>query len=242
MNRNVVLCLEDSELPELAPDESRLVVAANGSFSERRTPMYTTSARLLGPPPGLAEHYQYCRLACGKINRTMHAAMLAFFLAAHRLHGGEAALVLLYHVERKAFRWHCPDQTVEVYQSNGKWWAADTVRFEHPYTLADGYVIFGDAHLHPGSPHPSAIDTGDDQDGLHIIVGDMDRQPRYHVDFVMDGVRFGVKDALIFEDPACGPAAQAPRAWLDRIRVVAYQPQWTAAPKQPVAPQTWPLA
>ena len=76
-------------------------MAANGPFLERCGPGFATSTRIVGDVPGLAEHFQYCRLTCGKLNRTMHAAMLAFFLHAHRMHGGEAALVLLYHTVRR---------------------------------------------------------------------------------------------------------------------------------------------
>lgn len=233
MKIDICLKHEEAELPELPIGEHRYVLASNGAYLERRTPMFTTSARVKGDVPGLAEHYQYCLLACGKINRAMHGAMLAFFAHAHRLHGGEAALILLYDVDRRRFRWFCPEQTVEMYQSGGRWWACDTIRFEHPLDLPDGYVLFGDAHLHPGSPYPSAVDAGDDQDGLHIIVGRVGAQTRYHVDFVMDGVRFAVRESLIFEDPECQPWSHAPEGWLQRIRLVAYPPHntWTADAK-----------
>jgi hypothetical protein len=217
------LCLrrEDDELPELALDASRYVVAGNGTFLERRTSMFVTSTRVSGTVPGLAEHFSSCHLACGKINRVMHGAMLGFFRQAHRLHGGEAALVLLYHVERQRFRWHCPEQTVELYQSGDRWWASDLIEFRHPQILPDGYLIFGDAHLHPGVAYPSSTDVDDDQDGLHIIVGNLRGQPHYHIDFVMDGTRFGVRENLVFEDPDCQPCLRPPRRWLDQIRVVA---------------------
>jgi hypothetical protein len=224
MKIDICLKTESQELPDLPLDARRFVIAANGTYLERRTSMFRTSTRVVGDVPGLSEHYQYCRLTCGKINRTMQGAMLAFFQYAHRLHGGEAALVLLYHTARQTFRWFCPDQSVEVYQSGGRWWAHDTVQFDNPVLLPEGYVLFGDAHLHPGLPYPSAIDAKDDQDGLHIIVGAIQGQPRYHIDFVMDGVRFGVRESLIFEDPDCRPLPQPPQAWLRRVHIVTYKP------------------
>ena len=43
------------------------------------------------------------------------------------------------------------------------WRAEDTISFQNPFDLPEGYVYFGDAHLHPGSAHPSALDVDDDQ-------------------------------------------------------------------------------
>jgi hypothetical protein len=205
------------------------VVAANGTFLERRTPMFATSTRLVGEVPGLAEHASYCHLACGRINRVMHGAMLAFFQHAHRLHGGEAALLLLYNVARRFFRWYCPEQTVDVYVSDDRCWPSDLIEFHHPHMLPDGYVIFGDAHLHPGAAYPSVVDMLDDQDGLHIIVGNIDRTPRYHVDFVMDGARFAVPENVIFDEPDCEPWSRPPKSWLDRIHVVAKRSAWSTS-------------
>lgn len=116
------------------------------------------------------------------------------------------------------------------YQSGNRWWASDLIVFQHPSTLPDGYLIFGDAHLHPGTPHPSSIDVDDDQDGLHIIVGNLPGEPHYHIDFVMDGTRFGVREELIFEDPRCQPCRRAPRGWLDQIRLVAQTAGSSTAP------------
>ena len=231
MKTDLLLRTEDAELPELPEDATRYVVAANGTFCERRTSMFATSTRIVGPPPRLGEHYQYCRLTCGKINRTLHAAMLAFFLHANRLHGGEAALVLLYDLPRRMFRWYCPRQTVEIITNGSQCWTTDQIEFHEPVAPPEGCVTFGDAHLHPGPPHPSDIDARDDQDGLHIIVGNIEREMKYHIDFVMDGVRFGVRESQIFDDPACRPCARPPRGWLEQVFITTKQ--------VPPPKQTW---
>ena len=80
MKTDLWLKMEEQELPALAECNTRCVMAANGPFLERCGPGFATSTRIVGDVPGLAEHFQYCRLTCGKLNRTMHAAMLAFFL------------------------------------------------------------------------------------------------------------------------------------------------------------------
>jgi hypothetical protein len=198
-----------------------LIVAANGLFLERRTSMFTTCARVLERNLGLDDHAESCRLHSPRLPRVMHRSMLAFFRAAHARHGGEAALVLLYHWERRVYRWFCPEQTVETFYSpyRQSWVAGDTIRFEHPLSLPDGFVHFGDAHLHPGSPTPSALDVLDDQDGLHIIVGDLQTGPRYNVEFVVDRRRFGIEPAAFFADVDCAPFSWVPRSWMKQLRI-----------------------
>ncbi len=223
---------EDRELPPLDEGQTRLVVAAGGVYRERRTQIFTSSARVEGAGLELADHYQYCRLHCGKLNRAMHRAMLSFFQHAHALHNGEAALVLLYDPERSRFHWHCPRQTIEMHWSYGRWWTSDHIRFDNPAVLPDGYLHFGDAHLHNGSVAPSMTDLNDDQDGLHIIAADVDKEPRYHIDFVVDGRRFHVAPNVIFEDPDCLPLSHAPRSWLLQIQVRRYVPYSWSTPRR----------
>lgn len=206
-------------LPEPSGDETRYILADNGIFLERRSPMFVTSIRVSHFDLDLEVHDEFCQLTCGKIPHVMHRAMLGFFKYAHEVHGGEAALVLLYHPERKKFRWHCPEQIVEVYKTRSGWATTHCIEFRNPVNLPDGYVHFGDAHLHVGGPTPSAMDVRDDQDGLHIIVGTIRSAPTYHVVFVMDGVRFRMAPEAIFEVPNCQPCARPPRRWLRQVRL-----------------------
>jgi hypothetical protein len=204
-----------------APDGSpaRCIVADNGIFLERRSPMYSTCARIDMRALNLAIHDEYCHLMTGRIPRVVHRAMLAFFKCAHALHDGEAALVLLYHPLRRIYRWHCPLQVIDQYRSSSGWYAGDLIEFQNPLVLPEGYVNFGDAHLHFGSPTPSKIDVCDDQDGLHIIVGNIRSDPTYHITFVMDGARFQFAADAIFDDPKCRPFRRPPRTWLGQVRV-----------------------
>lgn len=214
----VVMKREGVSLPHSDAD-ARYVVADNAVFLERSTEMFESSIRIPRSKLGLDVHDQYCRLKCAKIPRVMVRAMLGFFKYAHEVHGGEVALILLYHPQRRVYRWHCPVQTVEVRQTSVGLYTCDYIEFDHPFDLPDGFLHFGDAHLHPGSPQPSAVDIHDDQDGLHIIVGDILKKPRYHIDFVVDQTRFGVSPKLILEDPWCEPIARPPKRWLRQIRI-----------------------
>lgn len=223
MSLPILLKQETTSLPRLPTNAARLVLARNGMFLERRGPMFLTSTRIHAPDLGLDDHAQYCLLSCGALPSELHRAMLSFFLHAHRIHGGEAALVLLFHPEQRTYLWHCPPQTVDLHQDRDGWYAEDIIEFENPLDLPDGYVHLGDAHLHPGAPHPSAMDRHDDQDGLHIIVGNITRTPQYHIDFVMDGVRFPVPPAQFFADPATVPDTFAPDLWMEQIRIRAHR-------------------
>jgi hypothetical protein len=206
-------------LPSLPKGESRLIVAQNGMFCERSGPFYKSCTSIEQTALPLESHDEYCTLTCGRIPRVMHRAMLGFFREAHQIHGGEAALVLLYHLQDGRFRWHCPPQTVEVTWSLGRWVVSDSIEFQNPLSLPPGWIHLGDAHLHPGAAYPSAIDVLDDQDGLHIIVGNVLTRPTYHVDFVMDGRRFSLTPSQIFDDPDAKPFARAPHDWLQTIKL-----------------------
>jgi hypothetical protein len=110
-------------------------------------------------------------------------------------------------------------QIVDVFKTAKGWAVGDTIEFQNPLALPEGYLHVGDAHLHPGAPTPSTLDVQDDQDGLHIIVGNIRTAPRYHAVFVMDRVRFTVPPEAIFEDLHCRAFAQAPKRWLRQIRL-----------------------
>lgn len=227
------LKLPGADLPGLDEDGMRIVVAEDGHYLERRTPMFATCTRATGRLIGLAPHEESCTLFTGKVPRLMVRAMLAYFRDAYRIHEGEAALVLLYHPERGTFRWVCPDQTVEVSKTWRGMVASDFIRYDMPLEVPDGYVIFGDAHSHADMPaRPSGTDKDDEEfkDGLHIIVGRIDRVPQhqYHVDFVMDGQRFNLPPESVLEDGGCVPLAKSPKSWLGKIRLKtrASRPTW----------------
>jgi hypothetical protein len=146
--------------------------------------------------------------------------MLGFFRSAYQKHGGEAALVLLYHPELRRYRWWCPPQKVSMHWCWNRYEAGDWVQFDPPLELPQGYIHFGDAHSHQGSPIPSHIDRDDEQyqDGLHLIVGNIARdQPTWHIDFCIDGQRFTLEPPLLIEELPPPPYLTPPAGWMERI-------------------------
>jgi hypothetical protein len=218
-------------LPELDAGQMRLVVAQEGVYLERRNEMFSSTTTYQGPLLGLESHRRRCVLHCGKIPAPMIRDMLGFFWTAQEVHGGEAALVLLYHPQKRRFRWYCPKQTVEIFLSCGRWRAVDSIRFENPLQLPDGFVRFGDAHSHPhiskGSPSYADVEDEVHNDGLHIIVSDLVDGPSYHIDFVVDGQRFRVAPEIILADTLSPPYPPPPKSWLRRVRLVK-QSGWSS--------------
>ena len=220
MNIPTYLNQRNVDLPAADGTPARCIVAENGIFFERRSPMYSTCARVDMRDLNLALHDEYCHLMTGRIPRVMHRAMLSFFKCARTpCTMAKQRLVLLYHPQRRIYRWHCPPQVIEHYWSYSGWSAGDLIEFQNPLVLPNGYLNFGDAHLHFGSPTPSKTDVRDDQDGLHIIVGNIKSEPTYHITFVMDGARFQFAADAIFDDPKCRPFCRPPRTWLGQICV-----------------------
>lgn len=218
------------DLPPLELNSVRYVVAHEGTYLERRTSAYSSSVRVVGSISGLESHQQQCMLHTPPIPLKMLQQMIGFFQYAQRFHGGEAALILLYHPQKKHFRWYCPLQTVEVQNWYGGWYASDSVEFANPIDLPEGHVAFGDAHSHLGPPVASDTDRNDEefQDGLHIIAGYISsRRPEIYVVFGIDGQRFKVLPEDILATDPTPPFPHPPRSWVARLHVIEKKP-WYA--------------
>jgi hypothetical protein len=215
------------QLPPIDEVALRYLVARDGLYLERRTTLFHSSVRV-EPPIPLPQHEEFCQLRCPKLPRMMLRQMLGFFDAAYRMHGGEAALVLLFHPERRCYRWCCPRQTIQMYKSMGKYRADDQVEFQSPLTLPEGYLHLGDAHSHHGAAVPSYIDRADEnyQDGLHIIVGNIvSGRHTWHADFCIDGQRFTVPPELLIDELPRPPFLPPGQTWMQQIEL-KYRSSW----------------
>lgn len=215
------------ELEALQPGQMRYVLARGGLYRERASRIFTSTSRITAPLHDLDAHEEVCRFHAPRLPLEMISRMMGFFHAAYELHGGEAALVLLYHPREKHYQWHCPPQSVKLYSSRGHWYVDETIHFDNPVELPEGFVHFGDAHSHVGSPRPSFVDRDDEEyrDGLHIIAGYLrSRRPDYHIDFVVDGRRFEFMPEQIFEALPAAPFSKPPVEWMDCIQMIRFRP------------------
>jgi PRTRC genetic system protein A len=225
MDLDIVLKRRGLALPEAPAEGMRYVVAENGVFLERRTPIFTTTCRVERLGGSLAPHSEGCAVHCPPLPAYLTRTMLGFFRWAYTFHGGEAALVILYDPAERHYRWHCPRQSVELWQSwSGRWHVSHDIEYDLPTVLPAGYVLLGDAHSHAHmAAYASAVDKDDEayMDGLHLVVGCVDeKRPEFHLDFVMDGKRFPLEPSEFVGDAAVDPAPLVPRSWKQRVEVV----------------------
>ncbi|MDA8204427.1 MAG: hypothetical protein M0Z49_17055, partial [Chloroflexi bacterium] len=95
-----------------------------------------------------------------------------------------------------------------------------SVRFD----LADGDLpagsrLVGTIHSHGAmGAFASSVDEGDEAelDGLHIVVGDLDRRASYAAAIVIDSVRFPRKVSQLIERPR--RLVEPPAVWLAAVR------------------------
>lgn len=227
------------QLPELAPNSMRYVIAENGMFLERRTAHFTTSCRVEHCGAGLQPHTNRCELHAPPIPAELARQMVAYFRYGYTLHGGEAALVLLYAPLEERYSWYCPRQTVEMWESwSGKWYGSPDIHYVDPLEIPAGMIAFGDAHSHANMPaYASAVDQKDEEhkDGLHIVVGNLHKhEVDLYADFVMDGQRFEVAPPDVFAIAGAAevsqPATDAfPQEWRDCIEII----------HKPYTPPSW---
>jgi hypothetical protein len=227
MHNEVFVKSPGSVMSRLPEGKVRYVLAREGLYVERATSMFTTSTLLTGELPELDRHAQRCVLHTSALPAEMIALMVGFFQYASDLHGGEGALILLYHPGEDRFEWYCPHQTVKMYTWRGRWYADDSISYENPLELSPGWVQFGDAHSHLHAAIPSHIDRADERhgDGLHLIVGYINsRHPTYNAEFVVDGRRYHMPPELIFESIPEPPYPSPPGDWIARIHIVKNRP------------------
>jgi len=225
MNQDIRIKRPGEALPPLPVGGLRYVLARNGLFLERRSRLFTTCAAVDRFPVGLDAHGESCRLHFGRLPGRMGRLMLGFFRRAYALHGGEAVLLLLYHPDRRRFRWYCPVQTVEKRQGYyGDWYTSYDIRYDEPDALPPGWLLVGDAHSHAWMPaYASHTDVAEERymDGIHIVAGRLDRlEVELSVEFVMDQKRFSIPAANVFAGGDLRRSGRFPAGWEDRIRIV----------------------
>ena len=128
---------------------------------------------------------------------------VGFFDWAYCERGAEAVLLLAWNERRRETEWLAPQQEATSYRNaNGCVWA-ESVRYEFPNPLPEGLAIFGDCHSHcEMSAYSSAVDQQDEAlfNGLHVVVGHIDREPPdWHVEVSVDGTRAAIDAKLVCE-------------------------------------------
>jgi hypothetical protein len=207
--------IKTPEMSEPA-DPVYFLVAANGIFLVNRTALFTSITRARDVS-WLAHQEPRVHLTFPKVPREIMERTWGFFQAVYHRWYGEAVAFLYYARATGHFGVTVPPQELRRYQASGRWLTEPSVNYGSLSPVA-GYVKLGDAHSHGRyPPFFSATDHRDDwQDGLRIVVGNMDRpRPEVKVSFVAQGVRFGLRPEDVLEE--FSSPIPPPRAWIDRV-------------------------
>lgn len=195
------------------------VVARDGVYLRKRTLLGTsqTRAERVAHLPAERESVDY---ALPPVPRDVVERAVGFFRAVYRAHRTEAAALLLWR--DGSFDLAVPAQRV----------SAISVKFK----VADGDLppgarLVGTMHSHGGfGAYASSTDEDDDAglDGLHVVVGDLDRRRTgYAAAVVVDGARFRLPLNRLLEHPR--HLVEPPGDWLAKVKV-------TPAPTRPARP------
>ena len=214
LNFPVLLKTGDQEEPAAA---IHYVAASNGLFHVSKTPFYRAVTRTPGPVPGLLPEEESLRLDCPPLPAALIEEVLAFFADVHRVHDGEAIVILFYDHSSGRYRVGVPPQTVSgYYRSDGRWRAYYQLKYGS-VARPEGFLRVGTIHSHADLPaYSSAVDCDDErfEDGLHIVFGELDRaQPSRSVAFASNGKRFPLAAATWLE-PAWVPERPARADWM----------------------------
>ena len=186
------------------------VVAGDGLYLRKRSLLGTSQTRadrIAGLPDG-AETLDY---ALPPVPADVMARAVGFFRAVYRSHRTEAAVLLLWR--DGGFDLAAPSQEV----------TAVSVEFDvRPGDVPPGARVVGSMHSHGAyGAYASATDQDDEAglDGLHLVVGDLERRRTgYAAAVVVDGVRFRLKAARLFERPR--RPVEPPADWLAKVTVM----------------------
>jgi hypothetical protein len=200
------------------------VVARDGLYLRKRSLLGVSQTKVerVAHLPAEREYVDY---ALPKVPADLMARVVGFFRAVYRERKTEALVLLLWR--DGSFDLVVPEQKV----------TAASVRFD----LADGDLpagsrLVGTIHSHGAlGAFASSVDEDDEAelDGLHIVVGDLDRRPAYAAALVVDGVRFPRKVSELLERPR--RLVEPPESWLAAVqRAPVTRPKQSTAVAKPI--------
>jgi hypothetical protein len=185
------------------------VVARDGLYLRKRS-LLGLSQTKVGRIAHLPDGAEFVDYALPRVPADLMARVVGFFRAVYRLQKTEAAVLLLWR--DGVFDLAVPTQKVSSISVS--------------FTLGDGDVpagsrVVGSMHSHGDySAYASTTDEDDEAelDGLHVVVGDLDRRRTgYAAAVVVDGVRFALKTSQLIERPR--RLVEPPPEWLARVKL-----------------------
>jgi hypothetical protein len=206
-------------------DKVFYLLTSTGLFLCRNHPFFCSSVPTRSWPAELGRQGTFLELQYPRVPQALLELAVGFFAEIGERHGAEAAVVLALDQRSKEVRLMVPKQSCTVYKS----WTGSTVpigvNYELPDRLPEGWILFGDIHSHvDGVAFSSYTDKQDEQHrpGLHIVVGRIyDEPPEFHVEAIVDGVRFNVEQDRIL-DGYYRRREPVPDEWFEKVEIQSY--------------------
>jgi hypothetical protein len=211
--------VRDEEYTPPRGAETFYVLAANGLFLERHTPLFSASVPAPAGVPGLTEHAPGLVLRLPRIPSVLVERAVGFFRAVWARWEAEGILLLFYAPALRRFALAAPPQRLTGRVERGRFRAdlrLDYVPCDPP---GPEFLCVGSLHSHGafGARH-SAVDAHDErfEAGLHVTVGHVGRtRPEFEASFVVGGCRFPLVPATVL---GCFEHARPPlNRWFDEV-------------------------
>ena len=178
---------DDFEEPD---DPIYYLVTRDGLFQVKRNPLFHARTKVRGLAWLLPER-EVARLQLPPIPAVILAEIVAFFREVFRVHRAEAVVLLYFNQQERRYELKIPKQQV----------AGGHCRYEIGPTPT-GWLRVGTIHSHASADaFHSELDDEDERhdDGLHMTIGNLDGEATVVCSLVVDGRRFTLKPAEVFE-------------------------------------------
>ena len=208
--------LKDEELRGPINESLFFLLANNGLFLIKEMDLYRASLKMEGVP-GLLSHEESFQLKVPKLPKALVETGMGFFSVLYHLYQSEGILLLFYS-PTAGFHVEAPKQSVYLRGPGRPYYMVD---YENPPT-PEGFSRLGTWHSHAMFPaYHSREDRLDEmgEDGLHIVVGDLDLAiPSFSFSFMINGRRFFLNKEEVIEgyDRSIFP----PEDWVENVSCV----------------------
>jgi hypothetical protein len=210
------------EMPWPGHEPVFYLLSRNGLFLARNHRFFSSCVPARNWPADLGPQERFLSIRAPRIPRRYLELAVGFFARVERSCGGEAALHVLWDEKAGRIRFQVPSQVAVVRRDSRGRLSPLALQYEADEPVPPGCVLLGDIHSHATSPaYCSGTDRLDEEHrpGLHIVVGCVDWEPpEFHLEYVVDGVRFEVKQEDILEGYR-RRRLHVPRGWLEKVQV-----------------------
>lgn len=187
------------------------ILAGNGYFICRNHPFYQSCVKLTEHGhPDLEDQEEFLDHSYPKLSQAMMEDIVGFFGAVEKEHSAEAYVLLGYDLHEKEITMLVPEQEVSM----------ASAEYKLP-NYPDNWILIGDVHSHERmSAYSSFTDQKDEakRSGLHMVVGKVHQEPpEFHVEIVVDGARFKLKDPLSIIEGYKHRNTEIPEDWMKKV-------------------------